>query len=606
MKKFKKVSVLISVVSLVFFVLGFAGSNLAFAATAVNLGTADSFAVLAGSGITNSVGPTTVVGDVGTFPTLTQTGFGTVTITGTNHFGDATTQSAKADLVTAYTNAGQVSTGLISADLGGQILTPGVYKDNGAPNSLSITGTLTLDGQGNADAVFIFQSASTLVTAVNSHVSLINGAQACNVFWQIGSSVTLGTGSDFKGNILAMDSITDNGGSTVSGRFLARNAAVTLNNTAISKAVCTVAPVAITESSNNNTLTVVKHVINDNGGKAKYSDFPLFINNTPVSSGQSVSLEPGLYKITETNRPNYKATFSGDCNASGQVNHGGVDTHNDVCIITNDDIGAPVAVPPVPPLIDVVKVPSPLSLPAGPGAVAYTYTLKNIGTVPVTDITMIGDTCSPIVLASGDTDGDSKLDLKETWVYRCSTTLSATHTNTVVANGWANGLLAVDIASATVVVGKPLDPPLIHVTKIPNPLTLLAGGGMVTYTEKITNPGTVALSNVKLTDDKCSPVKFISGDTNNDSKLDTTETWTYTCRTNLTETTTNTAVAEGQANGLTVRDFALATVVVATAVPSLPDTGFASLTSSGYFLILVGALVLISVMLALFMKKRTI
>ena len=98
---------------------------------------------------------------------------------------------------------------------------------------------------------------------------------------------------------------------------------------------------------------------------------------------------------------------------------------------------------------------------------------------------------------------------------------------------------------------------------------------MVTYTERITNPGTVALSDVILTDDKCSPMNYISGDTNGDSKLDITETWTYTCRTNLTETTLNTAIAEGVANGMTVRDLAIATVTVATAVPALPQTGFA-------------------------------
>jgi uncharacterized repeat protein (TIGR01451 family) len=248
---------------------------------------------------------------------------------------------------------------------------------------------------------------------------------------------------------------------------------------------------------------------------------------------------------------------------------------NKYCILTNNDIGAPV-VAPVPPIIDVVKVPSPLALPNGPGTVNYTYTLRNVGTIPVTDVTMVGDTCSPITLTSGDTNSDAKLDVTETWIYNCSTKLTETHTNTVVATGWANGISATDIASATVVVGKALVPPLIHVTKVPNPLNLPAGGGMVTYTEKITNPGTVALSNVKLTDNKCGPMVYVSGDTNDDLKLDTTETWTYTCQTNLTETTTNTAVASGEANGFTVRDFAVVTVPVAAlhqAAPKLPNTG---------------------------------
>jgi hypothetical protein len=186
---------------------------------------------------------------------------------------------------------------------------------------------------------------------------------------------------------------------------------------------------------------------------------------------------------------------------------------------------------------------------------------------------MVGDTCSPITLVSGDNNADAKIDVNETWIYNCSTTLSATHTNTVVATGWANGISTIDIASATVIVGAPIVPPLIHVIKIPSPLALPAGGGTVTYTKKVTNPGTAPLSNVRVADDKCAPIKYISGDTNGDSKLDTTETWVYACQAKLTKTTTNTAIASGEANGLTVRDFAVATVVVAAAVLSLPKTG---------------------------------
>lgn len=141
-----------------------------------------------------------------------------------------------------------------------------------------------------------------------------------------------------------------------------------------------------------------------------------------------------------------------------------------------------------------------------------------------------------------------------------------------MATGWANGISATDIAKATVVVGASVVPPLIHVTKVPSPLVLRSGGGMVTYTEKITNPGVVALSNVLLTDDKCGPVNYISGDTNRNSKLDMTETWTYTCRTNLAKTTTNIVSASGEANGLIARDFAMVTVLVS--VPGLPNTGF--------------------------------
>lgn len=280
----------------------------------------------------------------------------------------------------------------------------------------------------------------------------------------------------------------------------------------------------------------------------------------------------GTYTVTETNRPGYTRTFTGDCDANGKVNLGGYNTRSAICTVVNNDNGAPV-VAPVPPLIDVVKVPNPLALPTGPGSVTYTYTVKNIGTVPMTDVTLVGDTCSPITFSSGDTNGDSKLDVDETWIYHCTTTLAQTTKNTVTATGHANGLTAIHVANAIVVVGAPIVPPLIHITKVPNPLTLPGGAGMVTYTEKVTNPGTVALSNVTVKDDKCNQTNFISGDSNGDSKLDPSETWTYTCRKQLTKTTTNTAVATGSANGLTATDFAIATVVVA--IPKLPNTGAA-------------------------------
>ncbi|MDO9486200.1 MAG: ice-binding family protein [Actinomycetota bacterium] len=207
----------------------------ALAATSVGLGTADSFGVLAGSGITNT-GPTTINGDIGTFPTTIITGLGSMTINGTNHAGDAVTQGAKNDLITAYNAAaGQASNQTISADLGGTTLVSGVYT---SATSLGLTGTLTLNAAGNPNAAFIFQAGSTLTTAAGSRVALINGAQACNVFWQIGSSATLGTTTDFKGNILAMTSITLNNGAEVEGRVLARDGAVTLDTNRVIRPTC--------------------------------------------------------------------------------------------------------------------------------------------------------------------------------------------------------------------------------------------------------------------------------------------------------------------------------------------------------------------------------
>jgi hypothetical protein len=211
------------------------GARTAIAAgpPAVNLLTATSFAVLAGAGITNT-GPTTINGDVGTYPTTTMTGVGSLTITGTNHAGDAVTQTAKTDLITAYnTAAGSGPTIPVVANLGGQTLVPGVYN---SASSLGLTGALTLSG-GSTD-VWIFQAGSTLTTATGSSVVLLGGAQSCNIFWQIGSSATIGTGSAFKGTIIAKDSITVTTGATIDGRALARDGAVTLDTNTITTSTC--------------------------------------------------------------------------------------------------------------------------------------------------------------------------------------------------------------------------------------------------------------------------------------------------------------------------------------------------------------------------------
>jgi hypothetical protein len=711
-KNFKKTIAMIAVVALIFAIIGPLSTRAAGPIPA-NLLTAGNFAILSKAGITNTGGHTTMInGDIGSSP-ITATAMNDVfcseingTIYGVNAAyvgsGDQScyqgnpplsnktlVDDAIIDMAAAYTALETMAlpdeTERNAGIIGGETFIPGLYKWS---TDVSLASDITLSG--GANDVWIFQIAGNLNLAsagdVPSGVKVLlsGGAQAKNVYWQVGGLIgaTLGTYSTFNGNILTAKQIIIQTGAILNGRALAQTQ-VTLDANSIttpgtgnlnvikvvvndntgtktanqfnltvkrngvnvagspalgagspgtaytlSPSLYTVSETAdpmytvsfsgdcdatgkilVTNGSNmvctvtNNdidtaSITVVKTVINDSGRNKVVSDFPLFVNGSSVSSGvTNAYTAPATYTVTETTDPNYTSSFSGDCNASGVISL--VPDMAAVCVITNNDIGQSgggmIFPPAIPPFIDVVKVPSVFSIPNGPGNVLYTYTVRNIGTVPMTNITMVGDTCSPIVLISGDTNNDAKLDVNETWVHTCTSTLYATHTNTVVATGWANSISAIDVASATVVVGAPVVAPLIHLTKVPSKPTMTAPGGIISFAYAVTNPGTVALSNLTVSDDKCSPVQYVSGDSNLNGKLEATEAWSYSCRSMITKTTTNTATASGQANGLTVRDVAIANVIVSATtatptptptptpgeevIPKLPNTGLAPDTS---------------------------
>jgi len=212
---------------------------------APNLGAARSFAVLAASTVTNT-GVSAINGDLGLSPGISVTGFPPGMLAGTQHIADPATAQAQLDLTAAYNDAAGRTLGAIAlaGNLGGMTLAPGLYKST---SSLEISsGDLTLDAQGDANAVYIFEMASTLVTTTGRKVILAGGAQAANIYWQVGSSATLGVSSVFKGNIMALASITANNGASVDGRLLARTAAVTLDNNMVTVAVASVPAVDTT------------------------------------------------------------------------------------------------------------------------------------------------------------------------------------------------------------------------------------------------------------------------------------------------------------------------------------------------------------------------
>ena len=217
---------------------GISGTALAATALAsnpalVDLGSAGAFAVLAGSTV-NNTGGTFVTGDVGVSPG-TAMGLLPAQVSGTIHVADPAAVQAKLDLTAAFNDAAgrSVNAITVSGNIGGQTLAPGLYK---SASTLEISsGNLTLDAQGDANAVWIFQIGTTLTTTSDRQVILARGAQAGNIFWQVGTSATLGTGTVFKGNILAQASITVNTNATLDGRALAQDAAVTLDTNTITK-----------------------------------------------------------------------------------------------------------------------------------------------------------------------------------------------------------------------------------------------------------------------------------------------------------------------------------------------------------------------------------
>jgi hypothetical protein len=202
----------------------------------LDLLTLETFAILAGSTVTNT-GNSVVDGDLGLSPGTSVTGFfdidaGPGILNGTFHITDGAAAQAQLDLTALYLDLeGRTGATTVAGNIGGQTLSPGIYKST---STLAVSsGELTLDGGGDTGAIFIFQIASTLDLTPGRQIILTGGAQAKNVFWQVGSSATLDTTSVFKGTIMALTSITVNTGADVEGRLLARNGAVTLDDNAV-------------------------------------------------------------------------------------------------------------------------------------------------------------------------------------------------------------------------------------------------------------------------------------------------------------------------------------------------------------------------------------
>jgi type VI secretion system secreted protein VgrG len=355
-----------------------------------SLGASQSFAVLAGSTVTNT-GSTTVTGNLGVSPGSAVVGFPPgLLVGGTIHAADAVALNAQNAVTTAYNSlASQPCTQTLTGqDLGGLTLTPGVYCFS---SSAQLTGTLTLNAQGDSNALFIFKVGSAITTASGSSVVVINGGLLCNVFWQVGSSATLGTGTAFIGNILALTSITMNTGATLQGRALARNGAVTLASNTIT-ASCLVAlppgscpPIALSPAvlPNGSVGAAYSQTLAASGGTPPYT--------FRVSSG---ALPAGL-----TLSPTGMLTGTPTTAATANFTIEARDANGCIAFLAYTIVVAGATTPPVGcPTITL----APATLPNGRVGVAYLQTLTGSGgTGPYTFAVTSGTLPAGLTLAPG-------------------------------------------------------------------------------------------------------------------------------------------------------------------------------------------------------------
>jgi LPXTG-motif cell wall-anchored protein len=316
--------------SLILGTVALSGVSSASAATSdppIGLGTAGSYSVLGGATVTNT-GATVLGQDLGVSPGTAITGFPPGIVLGATHATDAAAAQAQLDLTTAYNDAASRATSAsVSGDLVGQTLPGGVYTSAGP---LALSGTLTLDGQNDPNSVFVFQAGSTLTTASASSIELINGAQPCNVFWQVGSSATLGTNSTFVGTIMALTSISVETGATVEGRALARNGQVSLDTNVFTLPGCSIP--APNPSATPSTPAVTPST------PAAVPSAPATTPSAPAVTPSTPAVVPSTPVTPSTPNPTMVVgidTYNGTTGGGGGINDNGDTGNTDTDTDTN-------------------------------------------------------------------------------------------------------------------------------------------------------------------------------------------------------------------------------------------------------------------------------
>lgn len=431
----------------------------------VTLGTAAPFSVLAHTALTNTE-VTVLSGDAGVSPSGAVSGFSTVVMPHDPHVNDAVAQQARADLKSAYDDvAGRSSDAdLTGKDLGGMTLTPGVRSFS---SSAALTGTLTLDAEGHPERYFLFQVGSSLDANVGSTVQLANGAQACHVYWQVGSSATIFTSSTFAGNVLASESITAQDAASVDGRLLAHNGAVTLDSNTVTGGNCAPPEVLVTKTATpasrpapGGAFTYAVTVQNTGGSPVTLSTLTDSVYGD--LDGRGTCDTAGVIAAGDSYTCSFSGTFTGVAGATETDVVTAVATDGDGLEATDDD-DATVTITgsaPVPGSIAVDKTASPLSRPAPGGAFTFSVTVRNTGPTPVV-LTRLVDS------VYGDLDGNGTCATGDTIAaggsYSCTFTgvftgrAGATETDVVTATA-ADGeseLSATDDATVRLTVAVP-------------------------------------------------------------------------------------------------------------------------------------------------------
>ncbi|MHB9037528.1 MAG: ice-binding family protein [Armatimonadota bacterium] len=481
-------------------------STLAVSAYAVpiNLGTASTFGLLAGSGITNT-GSSVIKGDVGSAPTPAVTGFPPGIVVGTLYTTpNAVTATAQTNLTAAYNAAaGATPTGILTGiDLGtfnaGNPLGPGVYFFS---SSAGLTGNLTLDGGGDPNAQWIFQIGSSLTTASNATVSFINGASPCNVFWQVGSSATIQTNNVFGGTIMALTSITLNGG-TLNGRALARNGSVTISAAEFVNTVCPAGPVPCVTIGK-----VADRAVAAPGEVITYTYAVCNCGTASLTVGSVVDSRLGDLTADFIAANGGSSTLAASACASFEKSH--TVLANDPSPLVNsvtvnassggvgvsDTALASVIITTPGPCVTMVKTANRTVAAVG-DFITYTFKVCNCGTEPLTVNSVVdsrlGDLTADFIAANGGTatlaTGSCTSFNK---AYTVLVTDSSPLTNVATVTASNEGVTVVGTGQASVVIIAPV--PCVTVVKTANP-EVASVGDVIAYTYTVCNCGVQPLT----------------------------------------------------------------------------------------------------------------